>query len=85
MAELVYLMCALGSSFCAVLLARSYARQRTRLMLASTLCFVGLAVNNVLLFVDLALVPDIDMSLLRTATALVAVVLLVIGLIWEAS
>jgi hypothetical protein len=85
MAELVYLLCALTSLFCAVLLFRSYRRQRTRLLMWSTLCFVGLAINNLLLVIDLVVVPDIDFALVRTSTALVAMVLLVIGLIWEAS
>jgi hydrogenase/urease accessory protein HupE len=85
MAEIVYLLCALTSMFCAALLMRRYRRQRTRLLMWSTLCFVGLALNNTLLFVDLVLVPDIDLALIRTGTALGAMVLLVIGLIWEAS
>lgn len=83
MAEAVYLLCALTSLFCAVLLFRSYRRQRTRLLMWSTWCFVGLAVNNILLFVDLVLVPDVDLIYVRSGIALVAVVLMVIGLLWE--
>jgi hypothetical protein len=49
----------------------------------STACFVGLAINNVLMFVDLVVVPSVDMSLLRAGTALLAVMLLLIGLLWE--
>jgi heme A synthase len=85
MAEAVYLLCAITSIACAALLVRSYRRQRTRLLMWSTLCFVGLAINNILMVVDLVLVPEIDMSVLRTSTALVAVVLLLIGLLWEDS
>lgn len=84
MAEVVYLLCALTSVFCAILLLRSYRQQRTRLLMWSTACFIGLAVNNALLFVDLVLLPrTIDLSLLRSGTALVAISLLVIGLMWE--
>ena len=83
MAEAVYLLCALTSIFCAGLLWRSYRRQRTRLLMWSTACFVGLAINNILLFVDLVLVPDIDLTPVRSGVALLAVVLLVIGLTWE--
>lgn len=85
MAEAVYLLCAITSVACAALLVRSYRRQRTRLLMWSTLCFVGLAINNILMVVDLVLVPDLDMSVLRSSTALVAVVLLLIGLLWEDS
>jgi hypothetical protein len=84
-AEAVYVMCAVTSLFCAVLLFRTYRRQHTRLLMWSTLCFVGLALNNILLFVDLVLVPEIDLSLFRNGTALAGLALLLIGLLWEDS
>ena len=83
MAYAVYVLCAMTSVFCAVLLARSYRANRTRLLMWSTLCFVGLAINNLLLFVDLVVVEDVDLSIVRTGTALASVLLLVIGLITE--
>ena len=84
MAEAVYLLCALTSMLCAVLLARSYRRQSSRLLMWSTLCFAGLAINNILLFVDLVLVArEVDLSFVRSGTALVSVLLLLIGLVWE--
>jgi hypothetical protein len=84
MPAFVYLLCALTSIFCAALLIRSYTSSRHRLLLWASLCFVGLAVNNVLLFVDLILVRQLDLSLWRTAAALAGLVLMVFGLIWEA-
>lgn len=83
--EIVYILCALTSMFCAVLLWRSYWRNRTRLLMWSTLCFVGLAINNVMLVIDLVLVPDVDLALLRSGTALASMTMLLIGLIWEES
>jgi hypothetical protein len=83
MAELVYLSCALASLLCAILLIRSYRAKRTRLLLWSSLCFVGLALNNALLFVDVIVAPSVDLSLYRTLTALVALLLLLFGLIWH--
>ena len=83
MPELVYVLCALTSVLCAGLLLRSYRRNRSKLLLWSTLCFVGLAINNILLFVDIVLVRDVDLRLLRTGAALVALMTLTIGLIWE--
>ena len=85
MAEVVYVMCALTSLACAVLLARGYLRSRSRLLLWSSLCFLGLAANNVLLFVDLVVVPSSDLSLLRVGTALAGVAVLVYGLVWDAT
>ncbi len=85
MAEAVYVLCALTSIVCAGLLIRNYRRQRTRLVMWSMLCFVGLAFNNILMFIDLLIVPEIDMALARSGTALCAFVLLLIGLLWEDS
>jgi hypothetical protein len=83
MAEVVYLLCAATSLLCAALLLRSYLRNRTRLLFWSTLCFVGLALNNILLFVDLVVVPHMDLSLWRSGVALAGILLLLISLVWE--
>jgi len=83
MPAVVYALCALTSTFVAFLLIRGYRRSRARLQMWSSLCFVGLALNNVLLFVDLVIVPSVDLSLVRQATALAALVLLIVGLVWE--
>lgn len=84
MAEAVYFLCALASLFCAVLLVRGYRRQPTRLIMWSSLCFTGLAINNGLLVVDLVLVPyAIDLSLVRALVSVGAIVTFLIALIWE--
>jgi hypothetical protein len=83
MALLVYLLCALTSLICASLLLRSYLANRTPLLFWSSLCFVGLAMNNILLFIDLVIVPTIDLSFYRSLCALIAVLVLVFGLIWD--
>lgn len=84
MAEAVYLLCAVTSVACAVLLLRAYLRTRTRLLLWSGLCFAGLALNNVVLVVDLIVVPDTDLSTWRLVPAAAGMVLLVYGLVWDA-
>lgn len=83
MAELVYVLCAATSIMCAGLLLRGYRASRTRLLFWASLCFLGLALNNILLFVDLTVLPDIDLFWLRTAAALVGMMVLLFGLIWE--
>jgi hypothetical protein len=83
MPELIYLLCAATSVLCAVLLLRGYSRSKSRLLLWSGLCFVGLGANNVLLFVDLVIVPTIDLFAYRTAASVIAMTILVFGLIWE--
>lgn len=83
MPEFVYALCAVASALCAGLLLRSYLTTRTRLLMWSTLCFVGLAINNMLLLVDLVVVPAIDLRLVRSGSGVVAMLLLLIGLVWE--
>jgi hypothetical protein len=83
MATLVYALCALTSLACSVLLLRGYARNRVRLLLWSGLCFTGLALNNIILLVDMRVVPDIDLSVWRTLPALAGIVVLLYGLVWE--
>lgn len=84
MAEAVYVLCAATCAACAVLLFRGYARSRARFLLWSGLCFVALAVNNALLFVDKVIYREGDLSLWRTSWALGGMVLLLVGLIWDA-
>jgi hypothetical protein len=84
MPEIVYLLCAVTSLACALLLLRSYLRTRTRMLLWSSLCFVGLAANNLLLYVDLALVTSVDLSPWRTLVALASVFVLLIGFVGDA-
>jgi hypothetical protein len=62
---------------------RGYARSRAKLLLWSSLCFFGLTISNALIFVDLVLLPDVDLYLLRLITAAVAMLVLMYGLIWE--
>jgi hydrogenase/urease accessory protein HupE len=83
MAEAVYVLCALTSIACALLLLRGYRASQTKLLFWSALCFAGLALNNVLLFVDLVIVPNVELGLLRSITALAAMMVLLFGLVWE--
>jgi hypothetical protein len=84
-AEWVYALCSFTSAVCAVLLLRGYRRSRMRLLFWAGLCFVGFALNNILLFIDLIVFPtQIDLSVWRTVPAVIGVLLLLYGLIWEA-
>jgi len=79
----VYLLCVLTSALCAILLGRSYLRTRMRLLLWSSLCFVLLSANNLVVVIDLAILPAVDLRALRHALSLGAVLLLLIGFIWD--
>ena len=83
MAEAVYILCAATSLACAVLLFRGYTRTRAQFLLWSSLCFVGLALNNMLLFADFMVGPSIDLSMPRNFAALAGLTVLVLGFIWD--
>ena len=79
----VYSLCFLTSSACAWLLGRSYRRAGARLLLWSSLCFLLLAASNLLLVVDLLVVPAMDLRLGRLLLALAAVSVLLFGFVWD--
>jgi hypothetical protein len=80
---IVYVLCFLTSGACAWLLGRSFARTGARLLLWSSICFAFLAANNLVLIMDLVVLPDLDLRLARLVLALAAVVALLWGFIWE--
>jgi hypothetical protein len=65
------------------MLFRGYARTGVRLLFWSGLCFAGLMVDNVMLYVDIIVVPDFSLIIWRKIPGLVAILSLVYGLIWE--
>jgi hydrogenase/urease accessory protein HupE len=83
MPAVVYGLCALTSALCAVLLWRSYVARPARLLLWSSIGFVGLFLNNLLLFVDLVAAPGMELSIARHLTAAAAVTIMLFGLLWE--
>jgi Family of unknown function (DUF5985) len=85
MATAVYILSALISLACAALLLRTFAQSRNALLLWAAICFLGLTLNNALLFVDKVVVTDVDLSLWRTIPALAGTLALVFGLLWEES
>ena len=79
----LYVLAALTSLTCTVLLAREYLRRRIRLLLWCALCFVGLSINNILLFVDFVMLPETDLRIIRLVAALGGMLFLLYGFIWE--
>ena len=83
MAFIVYLLCSVTSLGCAVMLMRAYFKNKTRLLFWSSLCFVGIAINNILLSVDFYLGPAYDLSSVRAVSALLGMGVMMYGLIWD--
>jgi hypothetical protein len=77
----LYLLSILTCLGCTVLLVRQYRRARARLLMWSALCFIGLSVANILLYVDLVLTPDLDLRIFRHSTTLASLACLLYGFI----
>ncbi|HEX4004676.1 MAG TPA: DUF5985 family protein [Acidobacteriaceae bacterium] len=83
LAPSVYVLGFLVTLWCGVLLLRAYAAGRKRLLLWSGVCFCGLAISNLLVFVDLVLLPNLDLYPARLVTGAISMLVLLYGLIWE--
>jgi hypothetical protein len=80
----LYVMAVLTSVACMVLLFRGYSQTGVRLLLWSALCFVGLSINNVLLFFDVIVYPtEVDLRPFRLAANVAGTLFLLYGFIWE--
>ena len=83
MAFTIYTLCALTSLACAVLLLASYRRTGHRLLFWSGWSFVAMTVNNLFLVFDKVIFPDVYLLPVRLVAALVSMLLLLYGLIYE--
>lgn len=84
MAETVYILCALTGLVCAAMLARAYLRTPSRLLLWSSVCFACIALNSIMVVVDLIILPEsIDLRIPRLAVAGTGLILLLWALITE--
>lgn len=85
MAEAIYAGCAATSILCAVVLFRGYQRERVRLAFWTAICFIGFALSNILLFVDLVIIPQTDLSFWRILPTVGGVMALLFGFIWDSA
>lgn len=77
------LLAALTSVACTVLLFRAYYRSGVRLLFWSALAFICLSLNNILLFIDLVVLPELDLRPYRLAASFAGVLFLIYAFIWE--
>jgi hypothetical protein len=80
---LVNILGVITASACAVLLYRGYRRTGARLLWWSAICFLGLSLENAVLFIDINIVPDVDLALIRLSISAAGTACLVYGLVWE--
>jgi hypothetical protein len=85
MAEIVYIMCAVMSIACTLMLMRGYRMSKSHLLLWSSFCFAGLAFSNLVLFVDMVILPQVNIGGMfwRNFLSAISGSLLLFGLIWE--
>ena len=80
---LVYALCFATSAMCAWLLFRSYRKSSARLLMWSAACFVFLAVSNLVVILDILVIPGVDLRIYRLTLSLAAVLTLLFGFIWD--
>jgi hypothetical protein len=84
-AAAVYVLCALTSLACAILLLRAYQARGVRLLLWSGLAFVGFTFGNMMLVMDRVVIgPEVDLSIWRSLPVLAGLAVLLYGLVWDA-
>ena len=83
MAITIYLLCVLTCTACAWLLLSSYRRTGHRLLFWSGWSFVAMTANNLFLLLDKVVFPDVDLLPARLIAALISMLLLLYGLIYE--
>jgi Family of unknown function (DUF5985) len=82
-AAVVYFLCFISGGLCAYLLFMAFFRQRRRLFLWSAVCFSLLAITNFLVFLDIIILPSINLLPYRLFASLTAVIVLLYAFIWE--
>ena len=67
------------SLVCFGLLLRNHRRERSSLAFKCSLAFLCFAISNLLLFIDLIVLPQVDLRMWRNVFTLVGVVVLVLA------
>lgn len=83
MAGLIYLICAATAAVCSALLWRGFRRNGSQLLFWSCFCFLGLAAENILLYIDRIALPHVDLSMYRHLVGFAALLSLVYALVRE--
>ncbi len=83
MGAISYVLCAVTSLVCFVLLLRGFLNDRSPLLLWSSLCFACIAIQNSILVADLILFPQVSLAFYRTLIGFLGQAALLCALIWE--
>lgn len=83
MLGVVTILGAITSLACAALLSRGFRRTGSRLLMWSAACFLALAAENLLVFIDEFVIVNVELIVFRRLVALIGLGALLYGLIWE--
>jgi hypothetical protein len=83
LAKLVYLLCMATSFGCAILLLRSFCETRSKLVFWSGISFLGLGAGNAILYIDLVILRDVDLSPFRVVPPVLGLGALIAAIIRE--
>ena len=84
MSQTIYILCVITAACCAWLLFRAFRRFGARLLWWSGMCFALQVVSNAFILVDFWVFPSVDLFVVRNAAALLGVIAMLYGLIWDA-
>lgn len=85
MSSVTFILCTIISLISAILLMRSAKGPQGRFLFWGAIYFLGAALNNILLYIDAVVVPDVDWALAPNLVGLVSIAILIYALIWEAT
>ena len=83
MPGIVFMLCMLTSLVSGILLRRAAQGASRQLLMWSAIFFFGMAVNNAILFADVLVGPELDLTLAANLVAAVSIFSLLYALIWE--
>mgnify|MGYP001550314231 CR=1 FL=1 len=81
----IYVLCALTSLACAVLLGRAYVASKARILMLSAIAFALFFVNNAFVVLDFIVLPNTNLHVARSAFGFLAAAVLALGLAAEVS
>jgi hypothetical protein len=83
MAVYIYGLCAFTAFLCSGMLLRGYFANKYKMLLWGGLCFAGMTINNIILIIDKIYVPEMDLTNWRLVSAMISMLILLYGLIWD--
>jgi hypothetical protein len=79
----VYILCTITSLLSGTLMIRGARKHGNRMLFWSSLCFFAMAANNVLLYANFIIFPNVDLLTVARLVTLIGILFVNYGLIWH--